>query len=630
MTHLPSSLANFISSDDSLSSLAIKPVAYEFRASRLPKAALCSPTNDYQLSEEAVEEFMSSSSLFFSSACNTSASVVRDSYDINWVSPKDYLKNHALLSHDARKLLYKLVTSDTASNANRYGLKQKNLETHLLLHIGADANNILNSSRCSVVSNLKLKDSISPYSRECVDNRALDAKTCLRSANKYIRTYSTETLFKKGFVCYQAVVTSDSSYRSLKDFDKDKKRTHQFFRENAEAFALLARKKKIFSYVYSHEVSVDSILREEYRPHSHIIFFLPKSYSDSDALLFEEEFNSMFADRSAEVLRTEKDQEMVPKRVSSYTGIEKALNYLHNCYSLAPSYMREVRETNIRELNKKTVEVLRALDRLFKPEEGLDYRPVRRFNASHIPLKGEEESFKHPLLQKSKKSNRIKKVISSKNISANNATKPKHPSTAKESPVRDAESRAASTSGGGSQQDAREKRSNGSRLSLHLSAPSTRSSSAPKRSTISSRAGKRQTSAKSDSSKQSESDDGYQPASSNRAASAKSSCGSWTSYSRLSRGCSIRTRKHKYSSSLSSTRTESRLRTSQSKSSQNKSKPRGRGPHRQHTIHKSPKDTVRRQLPRADAERSKTVDRGLSRYEPRKPKPNEAEQPYAT
>ena len=409
MTTLPSSLADFLTSEDDSSALAIKPVAYEFRASRLSTARAASLDADqYNLSEDLVEEFLSSDSLLLSSSCSVSAKDPRDHYDINWCSPTDYYRNHSLLSHDTQKLLYKLMTSDMVSNANRYGLKQKNLETHLLLNIGADANNIVNNGRCSVLSNLKLKDSISPYSRECLDNRAIDAKTCLRSYSKYKRAYNTETLFKKGFVCYQAVITSDESYRSLSAFDKAKEKYHSFFKENSDMFSLFSKKRKIYSYLYSHEVSVDSILTQKYRPHTHLIFFLPKETETYAAKLIEEEFNSRFNDRSMSVLLCEKNNTLEIKRVDRYTDIEKAINYLHNCYSLAPSYMREIRENNIRELNKKTVETLHNLVRLFKSEEGLAYRPVRRFNSSHIPTTEEGKGFKHPLLQKNKKSNRIK------------------------------------------------------------------------------------------------------------------------------------------------------------------------------------------------------------------------------
>jgi hypothetical protein len=165
-----------------------------------------------------------------------------------------------------------------------------------------------------------------------------------------------------------------------------------------------------------------------------LIFFVPKekrgcSLQEGEVLTLEEEFNSLFSDRSFELLRTEVDEIMVPKKVSRFEDVERAFNYLHNCYSLAPTYMREVREGNIRSLNLSTVECYRNLVRLFKNEEGLSYRPVRRFNSSTIPKRGSEEGYQHPLLQKKKKSNTITKVTVSRQKTLQHA-EPSNRSTA--------------------------------------------------------------------------------------------------------------------------------------------------------------------------------------------------------
>jgi hypothetical protein len=366
-------------------------------------------------SAEKLALFTSASEAFLTNSCNVRSTVVRDKHDINWCSPEDYLTNWNLLSGDDQTLLHKLISSDIVSNSNRYGLKAKNLETHLLLSIGCDMNNIINNGRCSIVSNLKSpSDAYSVYSRECVDNRAVDAKTCLRAYRKWNNSFSPQTLSEHGFVCYQAVITSGVAYRKLSNFNEAKEDYHKFFKSNSEIFARWLKARKIYSYAYSHEVSVDSILKEEYRPHTHLIFYIPREndtlYSlDEKALELEKEFNSIFEDRSFSLLRKEVDGAMVPRRATKYEEVEKVYSYLHNCYSLANTYLREIRETNVRELNIKTVECYRNLVNLFKNEEGLDYRPVRRFNSSMIPKKTESQDYLHPLLQKKKKSNTIKK-----------------------------------------------------------------------------------------------------------------------------------------------------------------------------------------------------------------------------
>jgi hypothetical protein len=433
------SLEDFLSlSEKAQSTTTVKPVAWESKLS-------CEDSDSFDAdydsnapvpSQAALLKFIGSNDAFLSGACNTSSSsVVRDKHDLNWCSPLDYISHWNLLPHADRSLLRKLILSDTVSNSNRYGLKVKNLETHLLLNIGCDMNNIVNNGRCSVLSNLKSpSDAYMPYSNECLDNRAVDAKTCLRAYKKYAREFDPSILFKAGFVCYQAVVSSDSSYRSLTDFDSAKENYHKFFKSNADVFAGWLKRKKIYSYMYSHEVSVDSIVRGEYRPHTHLIFFVPKeargsSLQEGEVLTLEEEFNSLFGDRSFELLRTEVDEVMVPKKVSRFEDVERAFNYLHNCYSLAPTYMREVREGNIRSLNLAAVECYRNLVRLFKNEEGLSYRPVRRFNSSSIPKRSSEEGYVHPLLQKKKKSNTITKVTVSRQKTLQHA-EPSNRSTA--------------------------------------------------------------------------------------------------------------------------------------------------------------------------------------------------------
>jgi len=401
---------------------------------RMSEERLGEPSSYSQYSAEATEEnlwdsratygkpsaeklalFTNASESFLTSSCNVRSTVVRDKHDINWCSPGDYLTNWNLLSVDDQTLLHKLISSDTVSNSNRYGLKAKNLETHLLLSIGCDMNNIINNGRCSVVSNLKSpSDAYTVYSVECVDNRAVDAKTCLRAYRKWNKSFSPQTLSEHGFVCYQAVITSGAAYRKLSNFNESKEDYHKFFKSNSEIFARWLKARKIYSYAYSHEVSVDSILQGDYRPHTHLIFYIPREndtlYSlDEKALELEKEFNSIFEDRSYSLLRKEVDGAMVPRRATKYEEVEKVYSYLHNCYSLSNTYLREIRETNVRELNIKTVECYRNLVNLFKNEEGLDYRPVRRFNSSMMPKKDETQDYLHPLLQKKKKSNTIKK-----------------------------------------------------------------------------------------------------------------------------------------------------------------------------------------------------------------------------
>lgn len=362
-------------------------------------------------SSERVAEFtLSNSSLNNSMTLVRRAEGVYSKYDLNWASIEDYLDNWDILSKEDQISLRLLVLGDMHTNANRFGVKNKNLESHLLLSLGCDMKNILNTAKDPVRSNLKTPKG--DYSAMCIDNRAVDAKTCFRAAGKFNKTYSVEKLFNLGLVAYQAVIVSDSSYRSVDDMDT-KKKYHKFYRDNANYISNLCMKqKKIMSYFYSHELSVDSILGGEYRPHTHVIFFLPreefKGADQSRVEMLEAKFNRSFEDRTLSILRTEVDGEGRFKIARKYSEIEKSIGYLHRAYSLADQYLREIRETNVRELNKATVECYHNLVWLLKTSVG-ESKGVRRVGCGYIPKVKELSDYKHPLLQKAKKDTKIKK-----------------------------------------------------------------------------------------------------------------------------------------------------------------------------------------------------------------------------
>jgi hypothetical protein len=396
--------------------------------------------------EAYLEAFKESHSLFSSSQSSVKSSEgVTGRYDINWLSPDDYISNWEKLTKEEQLTFRVLVMSDFKSNSNRYGLKTKNLEAHLLLNLGCDMNNILNSPNCSIRSNLRSPGSWTKegefvkgdFSTVCSDNRTVDAKTCRRSVYKFKRSYDVEKLFKSGFVAYQLVIRSDSSYRKILKDDpiESKRRIHLFFRDNASYLSRLAnKKKKILSYLYSHEISVDSILREEYRPHTHSIIFLKRSnplQEQEEVELIEKEFNSLHSDREMSLERYSKDDSLVPRRASKFKDIEASVDYLFRAYSLAEGYLREIRSHNIRELNQKTVECYRNLIWLFKAEDANGLKGVRRFNSSYIPEKNDSTLYKHPLLQKKKKSNTIKKENSKPYASTRKPSQNKYPNTRK-------------------------------------------------------------------------------------------------------------------------------------------------------------------------------------------------------
>jgi hypothetical protein len=369
--------------------------------------------------------FVENANDLYSSACDVRSSLpILSRYDLNWCSVEDYVANWNLLDRESQTTLRLLTRSDN-KNANRFGLKKRNLESHLLLNIGCDMNNIVNNGKDSVRTNLKSSSPDAPnygYSRDCLSNRTVDPKTCLRAYKKFDKEFSAETLFKKGLVAYQAVITSDSSLRDLSSDPMNYKiKVHEFFKTNTEYLAKLCNKRrKIFSYVYSHEISVDSILDQKYRPHTHVIFFVKKDSfyrtgeaSESQKLVkeLEEKINKEFSDRKWSCERVSIDNTEFPKVARKYSEIERSFEYLHRAYSLSAQYMREIREDNVRELNKATVETYRSLIWLYAGEPyNPDCRAIRRLRACYVPKRSVGDKYKHPLLSKEKKRNTIRKA----------------------------------------------------------------------------------------------------------------------------------------------------------------------------------------------------------------------------
>jgi hypothetical protein len=230
----------------------------------------------------------------------------------------------------------------------------------------------------------------------------------VRASEKFKKERSVAGLFKAGLVAYQAVISSDSSYRKISNLEDTRDKYHLFFKSNAAFLGKLsAKRKKILSYFYSHEISMDSIIEGSYRPHTHIIFFLKKEgYRDEDreALIraIEEEFNESYPDRSIDVLKSGDSSSVRYHTCTSFKDISRSFEYLYRAYSLSEQYMREIRNSNIRTLNKSTVECYHNL--IFFLSGG-----IRRNQYSHIPSVKEEANYKHPLLQKKLKQRKIKK-----------------------------------------------------------------------------------------------------------------------------------------------------------------------------------------------------------------------------
>jgi hypothetical protein len=386
-------LSEFLSDDELPENVSFYSGSYKFGKVYAPSA-------------DKVEAFKMSHPSLNCSGSYVGSGVGVHKHQMNWCSIDSYVNNWDSLSREDKLTIEALLNSDLTGNANRFGLKRKDLEAHLLLNIGCDMNNIVNNGKDSVRSNLlSLNGS---YSSECLDNRAVDPKTCRRFASRFKKDYDVEKLFKSGFVAYQAVITLNSSVSVAALEAKEK--IQLFFRENALTLSKMCHKKKLIpSYMRSHEISVSSILSGLYDPHTHLLFFVQRGTDSEHLRLLEETFNNEFSDRKLEILRND---DLSFKCGKTFASIEKSVDYLFNSYSLASQYLREAREDNLVKLNKATVECYHNLIWLLRADS--EHSGVQRFGKSHIPERNSLKTYKHPLLQKKRKSNTIKKALLSK------------------------------------------------------------------------------------------------------------------------------------------------------------------------------------------------------------------------
>lgn len=371
-------------------------------------------------SARLVEKFTISDRDAKTSASKKRSKQVKDKFDINWSSLDDYLGNWEILPTEDKFRLRSLLLSNVCENANRFGLKDRNFESHMLQAIGCDMTNIINNGNDAIISNLRSHAASQYYQPGCLNSRTVDPKTCVRAYRKFMKENDVEAMFATHrLVAYQAVIVSDDSYRPLhRDVSVTREKYNGFFKGNAAYLAKLANKKrKIGPYCYSHEVSVDSIIEQRFRPHSHVIFMLPRPTGGmtlddqrDDVAELVKDFNDNNLDRTMSVV-TEDVRGDVPriKAVTRYSEIERSFNYLFRAYSLAGQYMREVTDGNIRELNYATVQCYHTLIDLFSAEGGNRKKGVRRFNSSNFPSTDPAKPFKHPLLPKRKKSPTLKK-----------------------------------------------------------------------------------------------------------------------------------------------------------------------------------------------------------------------------
>lgn len=196
----------------------------------------------------------------------------RNRYEFNLLNMRAYLDNWNILDEQVKVFINRFIRSDAFGNCCRYGMKcREEFEMHLLLMAGASVWERTGLGAI-LLSNLKRRDHDAPYALYHVQNRFVDPRTCWKAGkkmegldfDKLLRDHDPRTL----------VFESDKSYRHIDHGYRD--RVCDFFKGNACLLKKWKRSGKIEAYFYSHEISCDSILRQEFRPHTHAVVFYPR------------------------------------------------------------------------------------------------------------------------------------------------------------------------------------------------------------------------------------------------------------------------------------------------------------------------------------------------------------------
>jgi hypothetical protein len=277
------------------------------------------------------------------------------------------------------------VDSDLSGNNLKWGMKRPaEFHKHLLLLAGCEIWNIREYANTNMVLS-NLRDHHGNYPWPWTKDRSIDARDCNQAAYEFRHKYDPSLLFRD----FNAQIIQFEACTDYRHQPEPGLLTqglfNSFFKENAKLLRKWLKAKLIYSYIYSHEVSCDSILRMRFRPHTHAIVFFKKS--------------PIAPDFEAKMPLTDRRVTTTGQIHTRYETLEKFIRYLYGAYSLVDVYKNERRDGNLLELNKNTVQALRAIIEL--PKGDILGSRVRRNNHSYIPLKDRSQKrWIHPLLNK--------------------------------------------------------------------------------------------------------------------------------------------------------------------------------------------------------------------------------------
>ncbi len=297
--------------------------------------------------------------------------VCNSKYDFNLLNINAYLDNWNLLHWKIQSAICDFVESDLKSNCYRFGMKNRSdFEKHLLLLAGSEIWNIKQFPHSDMVhSNLKTNGQ---YGKFKTWNSIIDARTCQQLGSEFSKRHNLPLLFLRRGGAQVVLFESDESYRNLPDnLGLYRERVREFNRENVKFLRRMQRHRKIRSFIYSHEVSCDSILEMKFRPHTHAVVFFESRFEPPD-----------LASKMKLPGRSFKSKDEIHRE---FRTVEKFIKYIHGAYSLVGVYERDYRDGNVRDLNVKTVQALRNIIDI----HGKNFNDgcIKRFGYSKLPKK---------------------------------------------------------------------------------------------------------------------------------------------------------------------------------------------------------------------------------------------------
>lgn len=306
----------------------------------------------------------------------------RSRYEFDWLNLRAYADNWDILDLEMQKTIRAFVDSDLRGNNLNRGMKRRDeFHKHLLMLAGSEIWNIRQYSNTNMVLS-NLRDQFGNYSWPWTKDRHIDARDCNQAANEFCNHYDLRPLFQD-FNAQIIQFEACSGYRHQPEPGCVAQTLFKrFFQENAAILKSWTRSGLIYSYIYSHEISCDSILGMRFRPHTHAIVFFKKG--------------PVAPDFEAKMRLDDRRVTTTGQIHTRYETLEKFIRYLYGAYSLVGVYERERRDDNLLNLNRKTVQAIHAILEL--PKGDALESGVQRNNHSYIPTNDpNRRRWLHPL-----------------------------------------------------------------------------------------------------------------------------------------------------------------------------------------------------------------------------------------